>query len=124
MNYLELADAYDSHANTLSMVSQSAEVVVAVLELREKAAGCRAAHVANEQQDAEHKVRISGDAFERNIRAQWLEVEKRKAAALELIAATLKFSAVLKGGNLGKDEVMLHGPNGTELVRGGGVEGG
>lgn len=83
MNYLELADAYDKQADVLFLASGDAaathEVASLALELREKAQDMRSAH----RREEDH---YSHREFEYKMRREYLELERRNAAAREKTA--------------------------------------
>ena len=116
MNYLEIADTYDMQADLLmSLIDKTSldqqSTVAFALDLRVKAEDARTQHRYTERREIEHEQRLKSDQFDQQLRQQWLEVEKRKATALEALA-----NAWGKVGELKEGQVIPFGPRGTEVV--------
>jgi hypothetical protein len=94
MNYLALSEAYDSQADLLmSLVPDRNDLkyqtcVSTVLELREKAEDLRQA-AAKLEDEATQRV------FERMLRAEYLELERRAVAAREHLAQAMSKQVVV-----------------------------
>ncbi len=136
MNYNEIAEAYDNQADTLQKqmdllvekqpysttplsewMKLQFDSVRLILELREKAEDCRSNARREDRAVVEHAARLEYDEFDREVRKRWADSSARTAAAEERKAAAYEAFAKRWAPDVGPDNVLLHGPRGTEIVR-------